>query len=110
VSLEPSVPPVNVYEGNRQLSVAVPIPGAHREHVELRLAPNRLSLRAECKYEQEHQRYLRREWQVGSWELDLPLPEAVDPGEARATLRHGVLVVMAPLSAAAQGERRVPVE
>lgn len=108
--LEPSVPPVNVYEGNGQLSVAVPIPGAHCDHVELRLAPDRLSLRAECKYEQEHQHYLRREWQVGAWELDLLLPEAVDPAAARATLRHGVLVVMAPLSSEARGERQVDVE
>jgi HSP20 family protein len=110
MALEPSVPPVNVYEGNRQLSVAVPIPGAHREHVELRLTPTRLRLRAECKYEQEHQRYLRREWQVGSWEVDVPLPEAVDPASAKATLRHGVLIVMAPLSTAEQGESRVTVE
>jgi HSP20 family protein len=110
MALEPSVPPVNVYEGGGQLSVAVPIPGAHREHVDLRLAATRLRLRAECKYEQEHQRYLRRQWQVGSWELDLPLPEPVDPGSARATLRHGVLVVMAPLSPAGGGEREVAVE
>jgi len=108
--LEPSVPPVNIYEGKGQLSVAVPIPGAHREHVEVAVASKLLKLRADCKYPQEHQPYLRRDWQVGSWEVEVPLPHPVDPISARATLHHGVLVVMAPLSDAGTGERTVTVE
>jgi HSP20 family molecular chaperone IbpA len=108
--LEPSVPPVNIYEGNGQLSVAVPIPGAHREHVEVTVGATLLTLRAECKYAQEHQHYHRRDWQVGSWETEIPLPQRVDPTSARATLHHGVLVVMAPLSDAGTGERTLTVE
>ncbi|HEY7202059.1 MAG TPA: Hsp20/alpha crystallin family protein [Candidatus Dormibacteraeota bacterium] len=93
-----STPPVNVYEGNGQLSVAVPLPGAHPEHVSVRLEPERLEVTAECKYPQESQRYLRRDWRVGSWHLEIALPRRVDPAAARATLNLGVLVVMAPNS------------
>ncbi|HSR23619.1 MAG TPA: Hsp20/alpha crystallin family protein [Candidatus Eisenbacteria bacterium] len=93
-----SEPPINIYEGGGQLSVAVPLPGAHPDHISVRLEPERLGITAECKYPQESQRYLRRDWQVGSWRLDTALPRRVDPSAARATLNLGVLVVMASLS------------
>ncbi|TMC50455.1 MAG: Hsp20/alpha crystallin family protein [Chloroflexi bacterium] len=110
MSLEPSVPPINVYEGSGQLSVVVPIPGAHPQHVEVVLTSESMRLRAECKYPQESQRYHRRDWQVGAWEADVPLPHRVDPVRSRATLNLGVLVVMAPLSAGGNGgEHRLPV-
>lgn len=98
LSVETATAPVNVYEGGGQLSAAVPLPGAHPDHVSVRLEPERLEVVAECKYPQESQRYLRRDWRVGSWHLDLALPRKVDPTAARATLNLGVLVVMAPLS------------
>jgi HSP20 family molecular chaperone IbpA len=91
-------PPVNVYEGSGQLSMAMPLPGAHPDHISVRLAPERLDVVAECKYPQESQRYLRHDWQVGAWRVEVPLPRRVDPAAARATLNLGVLVVMAPLS------------
>jgi HSP20 family molecular chaperone IbpA len=104
-----ATPPANVYEGSGQLSVAVPLPGAHPEHISVQLAPERLDVVAECKYPQESQRYLRRDWQVGSWRLGLPLPRRVDPAAARATLNLGVLVVMAPFSEVGGAERTLEV-
>jgi len=106
---EAATPPVNIYEGGGQLSAAVPLPGAHPDHVSVRLAPERLEVVAECKYPQESQRYLRRDWQVGSWRLDLALPHPVDASAARATLNLGVLVVMAPLSEAGGPTRSIDV-
>lgn len=99
-----ATPPVNIYESAGQLSVATPIPGAHAPHVELVVTPDRLELDAECKYPQDAQHYARRDWQVGSWKLRLDLPRRVDPDCARAVLRHGVLVVMAPLSERGSGQ------
>jgi HSP20 family molecular chaperone IbpA len=100
-----STPPANVYEGSGQLSVAVPLPGAHPDHIKVQLAQEHLEVVAECKYPQENQRYLRRDWQVGAWRLALALPRRVDPSTARATLNLGVLVVMAPFSEVG-GEQR----
>ena len=100
LSVEAATPPVNIYEGGGQLSAAVPLPGAHPDHVSVRLSPERLEVVAVCKYAQESQRYLRRDWRVGSWRLDLALPHPVDSSAGRATLNLGVLVVMAPLSEA----------
>ena len=105
-----ATPPVNVYESAGQLSIATPIPGAHKEHVSVCVAPDHLDLNAVCKYLQDAQHYLRRDWQVGSWQLRLQLPRRVEPQAARAVLRHGVLVVMAPLSEDGTGEARPTVE
>jgi len=103
---EAKTPPANVYEGNGQLSVALPIPGAHPEQTEVLVTPERLTVIAEHKYPQADQHYHRHEWQVGRWQLELDLPRRVDPGRARATLRYGVLVVMAPISEQGSGESR----
>ena len=104
VSGEAKTPPANVYEGNGQLSVAVPVPRAH--HTEVRVTPEQLTVTAENKYPQSDQHYHRHEWQVGQWRLELALPRPVDPARARATLRYGVLVVMAPISEQGSGESR----
>lgn len=104
--MEAAIPPANVYEGNGQLSVVTPIPGAHPDSVDVSVTPSRIRISAACKYAQDNQHYHRHEWQVGSWELDVELPQRVDPSEARATLNLGVLVVMAPVSSAASGESR----
>lgn len=103
VAHERAVPPANVYEGNGQLSVAVPLPGVHKDHVSVTVEPDRLLVTADAKYPQESQHYLEHGWHVGSWRLDLPLPRKVDPAGARATLNLGVLVVMAPVSEEGSG-------
>lgn len=95
--------PVNVYEGGGQLSVAVPVPGAHADHTRVVVEPRRVTVDAQCKYPQEQQQYLRRDWQVGAWHADVELPAGVDPGSAHATLNLGVLVVMAPVSDSGSG-------
>ena len=105
-----ATPPANIYTANGQLSVAVPLPGSHREHVRVQVRPDELRVDADCKYPQAEQNYLRRDWQVGSWQLALSLPERVDPARARAKLNYGVLVVMAPLSSEGSGESQPAVE
>ncbi|HEY4027617.1 MAG TPA: Hsp20/alpha crystallin family protein [Candidatus Dormibacteraeota bacterium] len=106
VELPAAEPPINVYESGSDLSVALPIPGAHAQHVEIVVSPHRLRVDAACKYPQTRQHYLRRDWQVGRWAIDLPLPRRIDPARTRATLNLGVLVVMAPISDEGDGEHR----
>ena len=103
-------PPANVYESSGELSVALPIPGARANHVHVVVTAERLRVDAECKYPQSRQHYLRRDWQVGEWAIDLALPRRVDPARSHATLNHGVLVVMAPLSDDGDGEHRPKVQ
>ena len=108
-SLAPAVPPVNIYEGSGQLSVVLPIPGSHPDHVEVVIEPTLLRVHAECKYAQEQQNFRRHEWQVGSWKVDVALPSSVDPSRARAALEYGVLTVRAPISETATGLCRLAI-
>ena len=95
--MDPATPPVNLYEGNGQLSVVTPVPGAQPQHTEVIVTPTTVEIAARCKYPQARQHYHQHEWQVGSWALSVELPRPVDPTAARATLNLGVLVVMAPV-------------
>ena len=106
MSNAPHQPPVNVYEGNGQLSVAVPLPGAHAGHTEVVVTPDRIQIAAANKYPQAAQHFHRQDWQVGDWHVDVALPLRVDPAGARATLNLGVLVVMAPINERGAGESR----
>jgi HSP20 family molecular chaperone IbpA len=106
--MEAAIPPVNVYEGNGQLSVATPIPGAHPEQTEVVVEPMSIQVSARCRYAQDSQHYHRHDWQVGAWSLRVDLPHPVDPASARATLNLGVLVVMAPLAESGAAEAYRP--
>ena len=103
-------PPVNVYEAGGELSVVLPIPGAHAQNVVVVVGPERLRVDAPRRYPQARQNYLRRDWPVGEWTIELDLPRRVDPARSHATLNLGVLVVMAPVSAEGRGEHRPAVE
>jgi HSP20 family molecular chaperone IbpA len=86
-------PPANIYESAGQVTVAIPLPGTHAENVEVLVRKDRLTVRAEARYPQEQQHYLLREWHVGTFQRDLPLPRAVHPQGAKAMLSHGILTV-----------------
>ena len=103
-------PPVNVYEANDQITVAVPVPGAHRDTVEVTLEGRRLSIHAEARYPQEQQHYLQHEWSVGTMHRDIDLPKAVGGGGAKAMLTHGILTISLPLGEErASGRINIPV-
>src|SRR5262249_20167957 len=107
--MEAAIPPANVYEGNGQLSVAAPIPGAHPEHVEVVVTPTQIRIAASCKYAEEARLSQRQAGGVGAWERGGARPKRVARAAARATLNLGVLVVMAPISETGSGESRPPV-
>lgn len=98
-TLESAVPPANVYESAGQLTVAIPLPGTHAETIEVQLRQNRLTVRAEARYPQEQQHYLQREWHIGTFHRDLPLPRSVHADGAKALLSHGILTVSMHLGA-----------
>lgn len=73
---------------------------------------NTLIVRGEKRSESEEQtrgRY-RRECYYGSFDRRIPLPAEVDPDQARAKFRKGVLTVTLPKTAEARRRvRRIPV-
>jgi HSP20 family protein len=98
-------PPVNVYEANDQLTVAIPMPGAHHDTVAVSLDGRRLSVDAEARYPQEQQHYLQHEWSVGTSHREVVLPKPVQSSGAKATLTHGILTVSLPIAREDTGSR-----
>ncbi len=90
-------PPVNIYETSGQLTVALPVPGAHHDTIEVTLEGRRLSVQAEARYPQEQQHYLRHEWSVGRSHCDMELPRPVIGAGAKALLTHGILTISMPI-------------
>jgi len=90
-------PPVNVYEANDQLTVAIPMPGAHHDTVAVSLEGRRLTVDAEARYPQEQQHYLQHEWSVGTSHREVILPKPVRSNGAKAMLTHGILTVSLPI-------------
>src|SRR5919109_2132955 len=90
-------PPVNIYESPDQITIAVPIPGAHHDTTSVMLEGRRLTVDAEARYPQEQQHYLQHEWSVGTSHREIDLPRAVRAGGAKATLTHGILTVSLPI-------------
>ena len=90
-------PPVNVYEASDQLTVAIPMPGAHHDTVAVSLDGRRLTVDAEARYPQEQQHYLRHEWSVGTSHREIDLPRPVRAGGAKAMLTHGILTISLPV-------------
>jgi HSP20 family molecular chaperone IbpA len=103
-------PRVNLYETHDQLTVAIPIPGAHHDTTEVVLDGRTLSVRAEARYPQEQQHYLQHEWSVGRSHRDIELPRPVRAGGAKAMLTHGILTISLPVGSEETSSRtRIPV-
>ncbi|HEY9288077.1 MAG TPA: Hsp20/alpha crystallin family protein [Candidatus Dormibacteraeota bacterium] len=103
-------PPINVYESNGQLTVAIPLPGAHHDTVSVDLEGPRLLVKAEGRYAQEQQHYLQHEWTVGTSHRAVELPKPVRAAGAKAMLTHGILTVSLPIGSQEDSERiRIPV-
>ncbi|MDQ6714418.1 MAG: Hsp20/alpha crystallin family protein [Candidatus Dormibacteraeota bacterium] len=103
-------PPVNVYEANDQLTVAMPMPGAHRDTLDVRLDGRLLIVDAEARYPEEQQHYLQHEWSVGTSHRDLELPRPVRATGAKALLTHGILTISLPIgSEETSSSTRIPV-
>jgi HSP20 family molecular chaperone IbpA len=90
--------PVNMYEANEQITVAIPMPGAHHDTVSVNLEGRRLALDADPRYPQEQQHYLRHEWSVGASHHEIDLPKPVRADGAKAILTHGILTISLPIA------------
>jgi HSP20 family molecular chaperone IbpA len=103
-------PPANVYEANDQLTVAIPIPGAHHDTTEVMLDGRNLIVRAEARYPQAQQHYLQHEWSVGTSHREIALPRPVRAAGAKAMLTHGILTISLPIGTEEMSPRtRIPV-
>jgi HSP20 family protein len=90
--------PINVYEEDDRIMVAVPLPGMEPASIHLAVDGRRLTITADLRGPGQHRtkRYLVHEWTIGPSERTVDLPKPVDAARANVSFDNGVLVVILP--------------
>lgn len=100
-------PSIDVSETDREIEIAVELPGLEERDVHVDLIDGILTIRGEKKIEKEEKDKTYRivERSYGSFERSLELPAGVDPAAIRASMTRGVLKVNIPKPAPAQSKK-----
>ena len=105
-------PNVDVMETDREIKVAVELPGLDEKDIDVSLSQGVLTIRGEKKQEMEEKRhnYVRTERSYGAFRRSIPLPSVVDTDKVDAVFRHGVLTVTMPKTSSAPARKRITVK
>lgn len=96
------LPTVEVYTTDTHVMVKAELPGIDPSQVHVDVMEDAVFLSGELNREDEIQEdnYYRSERQYGHFERQIPLPNRVKEGEAKATFKHGLLTIALPLAEA----------
>lgn len=96
--------PADVVDREESFEVTVELPGFGVDDVEVELLDRTLSVTADAEESatDEGGTYVRRERRRRSVSQRIELPDAVEPGDATASLDEGVLTVTVPKAAGAE--------
>jgi len=92
-------PQIEICEHDNQLVVCADLPGLKKEDIKVEFSDNVLTIQGERQQEHEesHEGYRTSERSYGSFYRSIPLPEGVNPENAKATFQDGVLKITLPL-------------
>ncbi len=104
-------PALNAYVGEDDMVVTAEIPGVNPNCLDIQVEGDTLTLKSERSEEAlpEGQRWLRRERGSGAFTRHVRLAFRVDPDQAVAQVKNGVLTLTLP-RAAADKPRRVAIQ
>ena len=94
-------PDTDVIETEREIRVVTEMPGLKREHIEVDVENNVLTIRGEKREERtegEPGRFHLAERRYGTFTRSFVLPRDVDPDQIQAEFQDGVLTVAIPKS------------
>ena len=106
-------PQVEVSERGGNLVVCADLPGMRKEDVHLEIHDDYLLLRGERRQEQQRNEegIYRSERSYGQFYRTVPLPQGVNPEQAKANFKDGVLEVTVPLPKQEQRQgRRIEIQ
>jgi HSP20 family protein len=107
----PWSPQVEVFERDDQLVVRADLPGMRKDDVDVEITDDAIVIKGERtqEYEGREEGFYRSERSYGKFYRSIPLPEGIDPEEANATFRDGVLEITMPAPERSQKRRRLEV-
>jgi len=105
-------PPVEVREENGNLMISAELPGLNKEDVKVEVTNDALIIQGERKREWDEERggVQRSERVYGSFYRMIPLPEGVNPDQAKAEFNNGVLQIRLPIPESVRKTRQIPIE
>jgi HSP20 family protein len=91
-------PPMDVVEGENEITVTLDVPGFKSEDVEVNVTEDLLTIRGKMSEDREEakRRYHLRERRYSEFGRSLAIPNKIKPDRATATFRNGVLTVTLP--------------
>jgi len=104
-------PQVEAFEREGRLIVRADLPGLTKDDINVDITNDAIKIRGERRQEKEENEegYYRSERSYGSFYREIPLPSGVNPEEANATFRNGVLEITMPASARQPSSRRIEI-
>ena len=92
------VPPLDVWETEREVVYAFDLPGIPEEKISLEVQDDTLTVTAERERvtQEANDRFVRFERRYGTFTRAVGLPQGVDEDKIHAAYEHGVLVVHVP--------------
>jgi HSP20 family protein len=91
-------PSIEVSESEGELKIDADLPGVEEKDVDVAISDNVLTIKGEKKAEREEKKkdFHLVERSYGSFSRSLTLPFVVDPDQAKATFKNGVLSISLP--------------
>lgn len=104
-------PQVEAFEREGKLIVRADLPGLTKDDINVDITGDAIKIRGERRQEKEENEegYYRSERSYGSFYREIPLPSGVNPEEAQATFRNGVLEIDMPAPARQPSSRRIEI-
>lgn len=100
------IPRADIYETNDQIVLAVDLPGAREEQIDITLEKNVLTLHAYVNPEElEGYSLILTEYEVGDYQRSFKLPDEVNQDKIEATYSEGVLRLFLPKAEAAKAKK-----
>lgn len=94
------LPNVEVFETDKEVVVNAELPGLDPKDVDVEISEDSVTIRGETSTSSEvkEDTYFHSERQYGKFERTIGLPDLIKDKEAKATFKHGLLTVRAPLA------------
>ncbi len=91
-------PFIDIAETDKEVIATAEMPGLEKEDIKINLTEDRLEISAETKKEEERKEkgYVYRERRSGSYYRAIALPSPVDPNNAQASYKNGILEIKMP--------------
>lgn len=102
-------PPVNIYDDGETFHVRAELAGLDKDKLEVNVAGDVLTLKAERTTGDVRGSYHRRERGWERFDRSLALPDAVDVDHVKATYKNGILEVFLPRAPEAR-PRKITIE